>query len=33
MEHNPYILLEDGTEITYSDIKEKEGKSICNYLF
>lgn len=25
MEHNPYILLEDDTEITYSDIKEKEG--------
>lgn len=33
MEHNPYISLEDDTEITYSDIKEKDGNQYITIYF
>lgn len=33
MEHNPYIILEDGTEITYSDIKKKDGDQYITIYF
>ena len=33
MEHNPYITLNDETEITYSDIKRKDGKEYITISF
>lgn len=33
MEHNPYITLDDDTEITYSDLKDKGNKPYITIYF
>ena len=33
MEHNPFISLSDETEITYSDLKNRDGKEYITIYF